>query len=214
MMAYGPEQWERAKILFELGMSLGEISLETEIKDRGLISKRAKKEKWVKGKNQQLKSDIVDFEKNNSTLEDKKSTLVRELSTLDEFEITIIKNVVEEETRNKSLLFSTANLSLIRKNQLLTKNKKQVIEMETHYSDEGKPLKKTPIVIEMELSPTDLKTIDEGVDKNAVTMELAQRHANTTINNTNANQTNTKYVGFVPMSEERKKEIMAQNGRN
>lgn len=189
-MAYSAEQWEKAKVLFELGFSLGKILLDTDIKDRGLISKKAKKEKWVKGKNQQLKTDIVDFEKNNSTLEAKKSTLVDKMSTFDDFEITIIQNVVEEEIRNKSLLFSTASLSLIRKNQLLTKNKKQVIEMETHYSEDGKPLKKTPVVVEMELSPTDLKNIDEGVDKNAVTMELAQRHSNTTINNTNAQQNN------------------------
>jgi hypothetical protein len=189
-MAYSPEQWERAKILFELEIPLSEIEEKTGI-SKGQISKKSNKEKWGKEtKRKRIKADIVAFEKKKETLEKENETLIREISTLDEFEITIIQNVVEEETRNKSLLFSTANLSLIRKNQLLTKNKKQVIEMETHYSDDGKPLKKTPIVIEMELSPTDLKTIDEGVDKNAVTMEIAQRHSNTTINNTNATQNN------------------------
>lgn len=213
-MAYSAEQWERAKILFELEIPLSEIEEKTGI-SKGQISKKSNKEKWGKEtKRKRIKTDIVAFEKKKETLEKENETLIREISTLDEFEITIIQNVVEEETRNKSLLFSTANLSLIRKNQLLTKNKKQVIEMETHYSDDGKPLKKTPIVIEMELSPTDLKTIDEGVDKNAVTMDLAQRHANTTINNTNASQTKTNYVGFVNMSDEKKRKILDENGRD
>jgi hypothetical protein len=75
---------------------------------------------------------------------------------------------------------------------MLTKNTKQVIELKTFYSDDGKPLTKEPIIIEVELSANDLKTIDEGIDKNAVTLELAPRHANSQVNiqNTNAQQNN------------------------
>ena len=192
-MAYSDEAWERAKILFELEMPLSEIESETGI-SKGQISKKSNKEKWGKEtKRKQIKTDIVAFEKKKETLEKENETLIKEIATLNDFEITIIKDIVEKETERKSIMFSTANLSLIRKNQLLTKNSKQVIEFETTYSDEGKPLMKSPIVIDIELSPIDLKTIDEGIDKNAVSLELAPRHANQQINvNTQNNiQTNT-----------------------
>ena len=109
-----------------------------------------------------------------------------------DYQITILDNLIQDETGNKSLLFSTANLSLIRKNQMLTKNTKTVIEYETTYSEDGKPLMKRPIEFQVELSPTDLKALDEGIDKNAVTLEVAPRHANSQVNisNTNAVQNN------------------------
>lgn len=190
-MAYSPEQWERAKILFELEMPLSEIEEDTGI-SKSQISKKSNKEKWGKEtKRKQIKTAIVAFEKKKETLEKENETLIKEISTFDDFEITIIKDIVEKETKRKSILFSTANLSLIRKNQLLTKNKKQVIEFETTYSDEGKPLMKSPVVVDIELNPNDLKTIDDGIDKNAITLELAQRHApKQDINLTNAQQNN------------------------
>lgn len=51
---------------------------------------------------------------------------------------------------------------------------------------------KRPIEFQVELSPTDLKALDEGIDKNAVTLEIAPRHANSQVNisNTNAVQNN------------------------
>ena len=60
-MAIAKEIWDKAKALFELGYTLQEIELETEI-NKSSISKKAKKENWEKSKNQQLKSDIVDWE--------------------------------------------------------------------------------------------------------------------------------------------------------
>lgn len=181
-MAYSKEAWDKAKCLYELGKSLQEIADDCNFKDKTTISRRAKEDNWEKNKIQQLKHDIIGIEEENTTLEAKKTTAVQKLSKLEDYEITIIKDIVEKETERKSIMFSTANLSLIRKNQLLTKNSKQVIEFETTYSDEGKPLVKSPIVIDIELSPIDLKTIDEGIDKNAVSLELAPRHANQQIN--------------------------------
>ena len=190
-MAISQEMWDKAKALFEQGLSLNQIELETEI-NRSTISKKAKIENWIKAKNQQLKADIKAIDKEKSTLDAKINTTVEKLSKLSDFEITILDEMIQDETGVKSLLFSTANLSLIRKNQLLTKNSKQVVEFETIYSEEGKPMSKTPVVIDIELSPTDLKTIDEGIDKNAVSLEIAPRHSNSQVNiqNTNAVQTN------------------------
>ena len=192
-MAISQEKWDKAKALFEQGLSLSQIELETQI-NKTSISKKAKQEEWKKSKNQQLKHEIIEIDKEKSTLDAKINTTVEKLSKLSDFEITMLDEMIQDETGVKSLLFSTANLSLIRKNQLLTKNSKQVVEFETIYSDEGKPMSKTPVVIDIELSPTDLKTIDEGIDKNAVSLEIAPRHSNSQVNiqNTNAVQAVTK----------------------
>lgn len=192
-MAISQDKWDKAKALFEQGLSLSQIELETQI-NKTSISKKAKQEDWQKSKNQQLKHEIIEIDKEKSTLDAKINTTVEKLSKLSDFEITMLDEMIQDETGIKSLLFSTANLSLIRKNQLLTKNSKQVVEFETIYSDEGKPISKTPVVIDIELSPTDLKTIDEGIDKNAVSLEIAPRHSNSQVNiqNTNAVQTVTK----------------------
>lgn len=190
-MAISQDKWDKAKALFEQGLSLSQIELETQI-NKTSISKKAKQEEWQKSKNQQLKHEIIEIDKEKSTLDAKINTTVEKLSKLSDFEITMLDEMIQDETGIKSLLFSTANLSLIRKNQLLTKNSKQVVEFETIYSDEGKPMSKTPIVIDIELSPSDLKVIDEGIDKNAVSLEIAPRHSNSQVNiqNTNATQNN------------------------
>ena len=178
-MAYNQEVWQKAKTLFELGKSLQDIADECKIKDRTSITKRAKKENWIKAEIQQLKNDIIDYEEQNSTLDEKKSTLVEKLASLSDFKgVTTIQKVVEDEIGRKSLLFSTATLSLIRKNQMLTKNTKQVIAYETIYSDNGKPISRSPIAVDVELEPNDIKVLDDGIDKNAITTELAKRHNN------------------------------------
>lgn len=194
-MAISQELWDKAKALFEQGLSLNEIELETEI-NRSTISKKAKNENWVKAKNQQLKADIKAIDKEKSTLDVKINTAVEKLSKLSDFEITILDEQIQDETGNKSLLFSTANLSLIRKNQMLTKNTKTVLSKVDYFDDKGKKIKTDMETMEVPLSPNDYKTIDEGIDKNAVTLEIAPRHSNSQINinneNTNAVQNNIK----------------------
>ena len=190
-MAISQEIWNKAKALFEQGLSLSEIELETEIK-RSSISKKAKAENWNKSVNQQLKADIKAIDKEKSTLDAKINNAVEKLSKLSDFDITMIDEQIFNETGNKSLLFSTANLSLIRKNQMLTKNTKQVIDYETLYDDNGKIIGKKPIAVDIELSPIDYKSLDEGIDKNAITLEIGQRHSNQVINNTNATQVNNE----------------------
>ncbi|MCT7637059.1 hypothetical protein [Aliarcobacter butzleri] len=191
-MAYSQEQWNEAKFLWELDKPLSYIVEKTGI-SKAQISKKSNKEQWKKEtEGNSLKTEIKAFEKEKETIKEKETELIKRVSNLEEYQITMLDDLIQEELGNKSLLFSTANLSLIRKNQLLTKNTKTVIEFETTYSDEGKPLLKRPIEIQIELSPNDLKTIDEGIDKNALSLELAPRHSNSQVNiqNTNAQQTN------------------------
>ena len=193
-MAYSKEQWSEAKFLWELDKPLYYIVEKTGI-SKGQISKKSNKEQWKKEtEGNTLKSEIKAFEKEKETIKQKETDLVKRVSNLEEYQITILDDLIQEELGNKSLLFSTANLSLIRKNQILTKNTKQVIAYETIYSDTGKPISKKPVAVDVELEPNDLKTIDDGIDKNAISLELAQRHSNSQvqINNSNNQQTNIK----------------------
>jgi len=192
-MAYSKEIWDKAKCLYELGKSLQEIADDCNFKDKTTISRRAKKDNWEKHKIQQLKTDIIGIEEENTTLEAKKTTAVQKLAKLQDYEITILDKVIQDETGNKSLLFSTANLSLIRKNQLLTKNTKTILSKEDYYED-GKKIMTKEIEIEIPLSPNDLKSLDEGIEVNAKSLEIAPRHANSQINvNTQNNmQQNTE----------------------
>lgn len=195
-MAISQELWLKAKALFEQGLSLNEIELETEI-NRSTISKKAKSERWQKAKHQQLKSDIIAIDNEKSTLDIKINTTVEKLSKLSDFEITMLDIQIQDETGIKSLLFSTANLSIIRKNQILTRNTKQVVDYETIYSEDGKPISKKPTTLDIELNPTDLKAIDDGLDRNAITLGIAQRHSNTVINNANLQENENKTIQIV-----------------
>ena len=191
-MAYTKQQWNEAKFLWELDKPLSFIVEKTGI-SKAQISKKSTKEHWKKEtEGNALNTEIRELDKQKETIKQKETELVNRVSKLEDYQITILDNLIQDETGNKSLLFSTANLSLIRKNQMLTKNTKTVIEYETTYSEDGKPLMKRPIEFQVELSPTDLKALDEGIDKNAVTLEIAPRHANSQVNisNTNATQTN------------------------
>ena len=193
-MAYSQEQWSEAKFLWELDKPLSYIVEKTGI-SKGQISKKSNKEQWKKEtEGNTLKSEIKAFEKEKETIKQKETDLVKRVSNLEEYQITILDDLIQEELGNKSLLFSTANLSLIRKNQILTKNTKQVIAYETFYSDTGKPISKKPVAVDVELEPNDLKTIDDGIDKNAISLELAQRHSSSQVNisNNNLSQTNIK----------------------
>lgn len=199
-MAISKERWDKAKALFEQGLSLNQIELETEI-NRSSISKRAKKEDWEKKKNQQLKAEIKGIDKEKSTLDAKINTTVEKLSKLSDFEITMLSEQIEDETGIKSLLFSTANLSLIRKNQMLTKNNKTIITKEDYYED-GKKIMTREVELEVPLSPNDYKLLDEGIDKNAITLELAPRHAKSSVevNNANILQDNKKEIIYKVVS--------------
>lgn len=196
-MAYSTDQWNRAKFLFELGYSLRDIEEDCGI-SHGRIGKRAREKGWQKDTNKQdIKSDIMELDKKKDTVDKEKDTLLPRIAKLEDYEITILDELTIQDGIKKFAM-STATLSLIRKNQLLTKNTKQITEFETTYSDDGKPLMKSPKLIDIELSPNDLKVIDEGIDKNIVSLELAPRHApKMEVNNTNAQQTISKRVTIV-----------------
>ena len=96
------EDWNKAKMLFEAGKSLSAINLETGI-DRALISKRAKKDEWVKGKTQQLILDGVRHEVEKSMLEPEV--------------LTFIEKEIDERTKHIKILnnLTLKNLSVMGK---------------------------------------------------------------------------------------------------
>ncbi len=196
-MAYTKEQWSRAKFLFELGHSLREIESDCKISS-GQIGKRSRSEEWKKDTTKQsIKSDIMALDKKKDTLDKEKDTLLPRIASLSDFEVTILDEITTVDGI-KGFVLSTTTLSMIRKNQLLTKNTKQTIEYKTTYSDDGKPLMKTPVVFDVELTPNDIKSIDEGIDKNIISLELAPRHApKSDVNLVNAQQNQPTQITIV-----------------
>jgi len=191
-MAISKEKWELAKALFELGKSLNECEAGTGI-NRTSVGKKAKKEGWIKAKNLQLKSEIVDFESENSTLVEKKSTLVEKTSLLSDFEITIIQDVVENEVHHKAILFNNMNLAMIRSNQQLTKNTKQVA-IKTKESFGGGAGSETIEIVNVELDGADLRNHIELNHKAGVAMGVISDKPMVEVNNQNNQQNKIEIV--------------------
>lgn len=98
-MAYTQNQWEVVKAYFEQGLSLSEIveRPEVAITDRSSISKRAKSEGWIKGKNQPLQQREVQA---RQALAD----AAEEKSTFNSTEIAVHETLVAEQVRYMSHL--------------------------------------------------------------------------------------------------------------
>ena len=124
-MAYTPEQWLKAKGLFEIGYSPEQIADELGFKSRDTVYKRAVKEKWEKNKILQEKTELLDLEKKNYTIQQENSTMVEKISTLEDYQIIILKELVEDITKQKSIIFNGLNLAAIRANQKLQQNRKK-----------------------------------------------------------------------------------------
>jgi hypothetical protein len=195
--------WSAIKTYYEAGLSYGDIIENVSHKygvsvSKGQLSSFINKNELKKGKNEHLKNDVIGIDEKERTLNEQKTNTINKLSKLSDFELTILDELIFDETRKKSLLISTTNLSMIRKNQMLTKNTKQITDYETIYSDEGKPISKKPVVMDIELNASDLKLIDDGIDKNAMTLELVPRFAaKQDINLTNAQQINDKVIKVI-----------------
>lgn len=184
-MAYPEGIWLEAKEYYLKGLSLSQISAELEI-NKSSISKRAKAEGWDKEKIQHLKSDIVEFEKEKSTLEDKKSTLIKKISTLDDFEVTVLEDIIENEAGIKSLLFSTTTLALVRSNEALTKGTIKIPMKVRTFGENGKPNGETYELVEVPLGSSELKDHVDLADKASLTLGVNQRHAKSGDVNVNA----------------------------
>ena len=190
-MAYSRETIESARAQFELGKSLREIAFDLEIPFT-TVQLWSKRNDWEKKKTEQLKCDIIDFEKKCVQLEDEKCTLLNTISGLEQADIALLDREIFNETKRKSVLFNIVSLSMVRKQQILMKNTKSTIVKTKVYDNDGRIIGEDATVVEVPLTPSDLKDIDDGVDKNSLTLKINERHAKTE---------NTNLIGFQAISE-------------
>lgn len=94
-----------------------------------------------------------------------------------------------EEDQKEIRVNKTAFALLDRIQQLAESGKKKTLTKVEHF-DEGKKIMTTMEEKEVDISPTDIKNMTDGVDKISLTTNVNQRHANSqvNINNTNAQQ--------------------------
>ena len=98
-MAIKPEIWNEARIMFEGGKSLNEISATTGI-HKGNISKKSNSEGWIKGKLQPLINDSV--------------RVATEKATLSNPEVAFVNNEIAEKTKHLQFIHNATlkNLSV------------------------------------------------------------------------------------------------------
>ena len=196
-MAYPKEEWQKAKVLRESGKSLSEVELLTGI-NKSSIQRKEKKENWQLNKTQQLKSDIIEVEKENAKILQRKTQLREKIATLEDYEIKYLDELIQDEAKIRSLLFSTTALNVIRINEDLQQN----IKYEKVPCGDGvqnlEPVK---------LSASDYKNAQEALDKASITLGINQRHSN---NQINVNTQNNIQNNNIPLSiEDAEKEALA-----
>lgn len=189
-MAIKKEIWDKARGFYEAGKSINYISRELEI-SKSTVAGRVKREKWEQSIIEHLKDDVKGLEESNRTIIEQKSNIIEQMTDLEDYQITAIGDLVELESNAKSFIFNTQTLAIIRNNQLLKKNTKQEIIKVNNYTD-GRLDSQSAELVEVPLDSADIRNIIESTDKASITLGVNQRHANTTINNTNANQQNNE----------------------
>lgn len=109
-------------------------------------------------------------------------------------EMNAIMNTAKDEVYNKNLAVNASQLNLIRMTEHLTSNKK------LEKINVGDGIQKFE---EVGLGSGDYKNLQDGIDKATITLGINQRHSNTTINNTNAQQSNeATQIVFNPVGAE------------
>ena len=196
-MAYTKEEWQKAKVLRESGKSLSEVELLTGI-NKSSIQRKEKKENWIVEKTQQLKSDIIEVEKQNATILQQKATIREKIATLEDYEIKYLDEIIQDEAKIRSLLFSTTALNVIRINEDLQQNMKYEKVSCGDGVQNLEPVK---------LSASDYKNAQEALDKASITLGINQRHSN---NQINVNTQNNIQNNNIPLSiEDAEKEALA-----
>lgn len=176
-MAYKQEVWQKAKVLRESGKSLGDVELLTGI-NKSSVQRKEKKDNWLVGKTQQLKSDIIEVEKQNATILQQKATIREKIATLEDYEIVYLDEMIQDEEKIKSALFSTVALNIARVNQNLQKNTKlekiSIGDGVQHFE-------------EVVLGSSDYKNHQETLDKASITLGINQRYSSSQISVTTQN---------------------------
>ncbi len=168
-MAISQEAWNKAREYFEAGLSLSEIVLRTEI-SKSQISKKSKLENWQKGnEKKQLIAQAIE--------------VATKKETLGNTALEVHNEIVSEQLRRQNLVFNASEKLLVKATQMIDKN--QTVDK----VNVGAGVQQ---IEPRELDSSDLKNLADTIDKASVTLGVNQRHANSQVNisNTNATQTN------------------------
>ena len=188
-MAHSKASWQKAKVYFEAGKPLSYIQDTLDI-DKATISRKAKKDNWVKSKTQRLKDDIIEHEEKNATILQQKTTLRREVAKLEDYECIILDELIQDEKSIRSLIFSSTALNVIRVNEDLKANQKYEKLNVGDGIQNLEPVK---------LGSADYKNHQDTLDKASITLKVNERF-NTTpttqIQNANINQGKPEIEGY------------------
>ena len=210
-MAYSQEQWLKAKGFFEAGKSLSYISKKTGI-GRTTISDKSKEEKWQKGKTEQqtkqLKPLIVENEVRIQETNRINRTITEQLvkSNFEDYQIDILEELVRDELKQKSILFTGLNMAMIRATQKLQSNKK--IEMLKVREGFGNGVSvESYQEVESDLSSSDIQDYTNTLIKAGQGLGLIEKDGS----NINVNtQNNIQQNNNIPLTlEEAEKEALA-----
>jgi len=131
----------------------------------------------------------------NEHLVNAQISLLSAKALMSDEQMNAIVNTAKDEFMNKGLVENAAQLSLIRKTEILSENKKEAIVKNISYNTDGKR-EESHEIMSVVLSPDDLKALDDGIDKASLTLRVNKRHSTQIINNTNAQQNNNEIVGY------------------
>ena len=136
------------------------------------LSERIKKYNWeVNELSEPITKGIIEINEQKANL-----------TELDSEIIPLIEDRANEISRRRGLIYNAVELSIKAKAEMLEKKKKTTLSKVEHFDDNGKKIMTTMEEKEVALSPNDFKVIDEGLDRNAITLDIAPRHSNQNIN--------------------------------
>lgn len=167
--------WEEIKKSYFIGRSVDDIVDKYGITKKTLQNKISE-ELWEVSGN--IKSDILGLKQSIGKITDDISHN-QELAHIISEDVKDLINELSDLVDAKKIIYSATKLNLIRTTQYLSNNKK---------------LEKVSVGMgiqqfeEVGLGASDFKECQDAIDKASITLGINQRHANTTINNTNAQQ--------------------------
>lgn len=193
-MAYTDSQWKKAKGFFEAGKPLSFIAQETGI-SKASLSNKSKQDNWEKGKTEQqieqLKAEIIDLDIKTKLNDKKTEQITEQVSNLEDYQIEVLKDLVEDFTKQKSILLTGLNMAAIRATQKLQANRKtQMIKVKEGF---GNGLSREYFEeVESELDSSDIQDYTNVLIKAGQGLGIIEKDGSSvTVNNLNNQQNNS-----------------------
>lgn len=173
--------WPSIKKHYEAGMKQPELIAKFKC-PKSTLSQKVKDEKWV----------VIELAKNVVEGIIEVNEQINELNELDS-ELTEIATTIGIDKSKKTLLIEEASQLLLGNIvKGIKKGKSQIVVKVKDYDGEGRVIGETPMPVDVEHTAKDHKDLADAIDKTAITLGVAARHANSqvTVNTqNNLNQT-------------------------